>query len=118
MKLEKEIEKQVRSKIQYHRNDSLLSHLKTIFLFQRGLSGKIESGKFRLWRYSYWVGIFYPVFYGTIEQGVSSIEIKIHSRLNILGTTLALIATAGFAYILTKELLDGNPDTIQSYSIT
>jgi hypothetical protein len=110
MKLEKEIEKLVRSKIEYYRTDSLLSHLKTIFLFQRGLSGQVESGEFKLWRYSYWLGIFYPVFYGTIKDRDGSVDIKIRSRLNVLGTTIVLIATAGFIYLLTKEVLDDNPD--------
>lgn len=110
MKLEKEIENLVRSKIEFYYTDSLLSHLKTIFLFKRGLSGEVESGKFRIWRYSYWLGIFYPVFYGTIVNSDGSVDIKIRSRLNILGTIIILITTAAFIYLVTAMVLDGDPD--------
>jgi len=110
MKLEKEIENLVRSKIDYYNTDTLLSHLRTIFLFQRGLSGEVASGKFKLWRYSYWLGIFYPVFYGTIEDSKGSVDIKIHSRLNILGKIIVLISTAAFIYLVTAMVLNGDPD--------
>ena len=110
MKLEKEIENLVRSKIDYYYTDSLLSHLRTIFLFQRGLSGEVTSGKFRLWRYNYWLGIFYQVFYGTNEDSKGSVDIKIHSRLNIFGTIIVLISTAVFIYLATAMVLDGDPD--------
>jgi hypothetical protein len=109
MKLVREIEELIRNKIEYHNKNSLTSHLKTVFLFQRGLSGEVESGKFELWRYSYWLGIFYPVFYGTIDHGEGSVDIKIHSKLNILGTIIVLITTVGFIYLVTNMVLDGDP---------
>ncbi len=91
-----EIVKLIERKIEYPRQDSILNHVKTIFLFQRGLSGEVNSEGFKIWDYSHWTGIFYPVFHGKFNSDKGKIDIKISTKLNSLGFLFAVLLLKHF----------------------
>ena len=86
-----EIVSLIEKKIEYSRRDSIQSHIKTIFLFQWGLSGEVNSEGFKIWSYSHWVGIFYPVFQGKFDSTNDKTHIQITSKLNSLGASFAVL---------------------------
>lgn len=103
-----EIVKLIEKRIEYSRKDSFLNHIRTIFLFQWGLSGEVNSEGFKIWSYSHWVGIFYPVFQGKFNSMNDDPNIQITSKLNSLGTSFAVVLSVIWLISIISMVLQGD----------
>ena len=103
-----EISRLIQKKIEYSRKDSFLNHFKTILHFQLGLSGEVNSDGFKIWTYSHWVGVFYPVFQGRINSNQGKTEISISSKLNSFGFLFALLLSIFWLILVLSMILQGN----------
>ena len=103
-----EISQLIQKKIEYSRKDSFLNHFKTILHFQLGLSGEVNSDGFKIWTYSHWVGVFYPVFQGRINSNQGKTEISISSKLNSFGSLFAMLLSICWIILVLSMVLQGD----------
>ncbi|MDT8412035.1 MAG: hypothetical protein RQ875_06215 [Vicingaceae bacterium] len=87
--------KQVRQRIKYHRKNTLWNHFKTTLSFTSdGYSGIIENNHFRIWRYNFWIGAFYPVIVGTVNETQGKLMVRLKSEMNPVGIIFLIIIMA------------------------
>jgi hypothetical protein len=97
--------------IEYQREDNLSSHLQNIFSKRMdSISGKVESNDFVIWRHSYiWSDMFYSVINGRIINNRNSCCIELKSKLNIFGSSLAVMISILLGYgILTGIVIQND----------
>lgn len=89
----------VRQQIKYHRKNTLWGHFITILNFNsNGYSGVVKKKDFRIWRYNYWIGVFYPVIVGTLNKTEGKLMVRLKSEMNPVGIIFFIIIMTSWSY--------------------
>ena len=84
------LKKDILSKIQKRRKDSLWRHFLTSFEALGIICADVEKNKISVWNRNFMIGSFYPVF--IFEFNVNNELIKVSDKLNIFGRLLYVFA--------------------------
>jgi hypothetical protein len=69
----------------HQKENTIWNHFKNCFWkFNHDYSGNINPNGFTLWRYSHWVGIFYPIITGEFVKQNDKQILQLRSKINPL----------------------------------
>jgi hypothetical protein len=103
-----EILNEIENRIHFSANDSMLSHLKTVFFLRFGVSGSISPDGFRIWSFGFFFGALYPVITGEFSNDNDGVSLRISSKLNSFGMAIALITSGIWIGVVTYGIFQGD----------
>jgi hypothetical protein len=99
----------IQSLIEIERPDTLQTHFDQIFRFKDDTKvlGTMDNHQFKIWISDHNVstGIFYPIIKGKLIPTAKGLDIKLTSRLNIIGRIVFLLLSAVIAYYLITHVV-------------
>jgi hypothetical protein len=107
-----ELKSKLNSIIEVRNEDDLKNHFKQAILFKDDgkVSGTIKQDRFKIWVHEQGrggiTGIFYPIVLGQFKPLSQGLEIKIKTKMNIVGKAIFLAIATVLAYgIITRIVI-------------
>lgn len=99
--------KRLNNLITHFEEDNVLNHFKTCFFFGwTEFRGTVSDNEFRIWRFSNWIGLGYPVIIGKVTKVNGKEKITITTKLNAVGQLFVLGMFACFIFIIYSMIND------------
>ena len=97
--------------IEIENKDDFKTHFRQTILFkdESKLSGTVENNQFKIWTHeqgrSGATGIFYPIVTGQFKPLSHGLEIKLNSKMNVIGKIVCILIGIMLAYVITSDFI-------------